>query len=177
LRPIVVLLLPLLLLSCTREKETSDAPGYSVGGAEELESLLRRSFARADPEGVVLVVAWSVDHPPPGELEDLAGRWVRYGLVPVGVCIDLLLSEDRDDAISRVRGWERGHPSLFVGLIFDGDREELALRLPIRAPGLVLFNEHGKLLWSAEGFGRLEEVEAEIEKRLGLPSFAANGGG
>ncbi len=175
MRAIGFLLLVLLLGgSCARrEREASSGP-QPVGGVQRLQSVLDAAERRADPQGAVLVVLWTTSTPPPPALLDVMKRWRRYGLFPVGVCVDLVRHGPREEALARVRVWERTHRIGIASVIYDGDADSLAAFLDggEASASLTLLSSEGGILWSGEGFGGLEELEAILNVHLGEPSVA-----
>jgi len=147
-------------------------------------------------------VLWTTDHEPPEALERIAEEWNHYGLIPVGVCLDLATraaregagsagptksqetpagsaagKASRDAAIARVRSWERSHKGGIRGMIFEGDAGVLArsLGLAQSVPSVALLSAQGAVLWSRAGFGGLDELESMLNIHLGQPPLALAG--
>jgi hypothetical protein len=190
----------LVSASCGDRKAARQEALEPVGGAAPLRSLLDAAMRRADPQGAVLVVLWTTEQPPPKALEDLTKHWYRYGLIPIGVCLDLLPAADpagtatpgspeaprsstagsgpaREEAIARVHAWQKTRPGRIRGLIYDGDPDVLS-RILSRAkatPSVTLLSAQGAVLWSGDGYGGLDELGAILNVHLGEPSVARAG--
>jgi hypothetical protein len=174
MKQLTCLLVALLALSCSEKQESVEHRRLPLGGIEALDALLRDAFREADPHGAVLVVLWTTEAPPSQALQELARPWTRHGLIPLGICLDLLGAEDREEAIQQVRRWERGNRCAFDGLIFDGERGFLAEMLGVdRLDGeLLLLSEYGQLLWVGPASQSLHQLERAIQDHLGMPSMA-----
>ena len=174
MKQLLTCMLMLLLASCARETGRQAEEPQPVGDAAGLETLLDGAIAAAEPQGVVLVVVWTTEKPPPEWLEDLTDRWKRYGLIPIGVCVDLLQSESRGEKLTRIREWESEHRLGFPSLIYDGEPTMLTQRLGgDRTPAsLTLLSEHGTVLWSGDGFEHADKLETLLQMHLGEPSVA-----
>ncbi len=164
----------LLLAGCGRERTADRAGGLPVGGVATLETAVRRALHGAEPGGVVLVVLWTAAAPPTPEVRELAKRWAPHGLVALGVCVEILSGDSRDVSLARVRAWERNNRPEIPSLIYDGDAEALATIVEGAGsgPGLVLLEAQGGRLWSGEGFGELDALEAVLQAHLGEPNVA-----
>lgn len=193
----------LLSPSCGR-RGAEEPPPQPIGSVSSFLTLLDGAMRRADPQGAVLVVLWSTEQPPPAPLERIAKDWSRYGLIPIGVCLDLAdpalrqgaasqgvgasstgpveaNQEDggrlREAAIARVRAWERSHKKGIRGIILDGEAGGILGKLGLtrRGASIALLSAQGAVLWSREGFGGLNELDAMLEVCLGEPPLASAG--
>jgi hypothetical protein len=170
----IAVALILSLAGCGRERSADRAGSLPVGGAAMLETALRRALHGAEPGGVVLVVLWTVAAPPTIDVRDLAKRWAPHGLVALGICVEPLSGDSRDASLARVHAWERNHSTGIPSLIYDGDAAALAGTIEGAGPrpGLVLLEAQGGRLWSGEGFGDLDALEAVLQAHLGEPNVA-----
>ncbi len=170
----IAVALILSLAGCGRERTADRAGGLPVGGVAMLETAVRRALHGAEPGGVVLVVLWTAAAPPTSEVKELAKRWAPYGLVALGVCVETLAGDARDASLARVHAWERSHSPGIPSLIYDGDAAALAAAVEGAGPGpgLVLLEAQGGRLWSGEGFGDLDALEAVLQAHLGEPNVA-----
>jgi hypothetical protein len=196
---VAAVLLLVFAWSCQPKGAGREAAPQPIGGAETFRSMLDEAMRRADPQGAVLVVLWTTDQPPPSALEETARHWNRYGLIPVGVCLDLVEGAvpesmdgstpagppgkaregraegiPRERAIDRLRKWEKSHRGVIRGLFYDGEPAVFSTRLGLLGalPSVTLLSAQGAVLWSSEGFGRLPELEAVLNVHLGQPSVA-----
>lgn len=171
----LMLLLPLVLGCSGGEKEPVSTP-QPVGGIAEVEAMLRTAYRSADPQGAVLVVIWSSEAAPPDEIAEIAEEWRSYGLVALGICVDLFFPSEHESALERVRGWEKAYSLGIPSLIFDGERTvlERTLQVSTEEATLILYSEHETLIWSGVGYHRIEELRAAIKDHLGPPSYAIN---
>ncbi len=187
--PLILAGFLILLLgpACGRNRADRESIPQPLGGGSSFLTLLDEAMRRADPQGAVLVVLWTTDQEPPAALDRIAKDWNRYGLIPIGVCLDLVAPADparsevgsasREAAIARVRSWERSHKGGIRGMIFEGDAGVLARSLDLArsVPSVALLSAQGAVLWSREGFGGLDELEAMLNLHLGQPPLALAG--
>jgi hypothetical protein len=200
--PFILAGLLLLGPACGRNRTDREVIPQPVGDGSTFMTLLDAAMRRADPQGAVLVVLWTTDQEPPTALERLAEEWNHYGLIPVGVCLDIVTSASqdgaeptgarggrgtaagsvpgkasRDVAIARVRSWERSHKGGIRGLIYEGDAGilERSLGLAKAGPSVALLSAQGAVLWSRAGFGGLDELEEMLNVHLGQPPLALAG--
>jgi hypothetical protein len=168
----------LFLLGCSGEREGKEPGRIPVGGEPILVTMLQRALHGAEPDGAVLVVLWTIQHPPTLELQDVTKRWSPHGLVALGVCVESLAEPPRETALRRIRIWQRrGRPGI-PGLVFDGDAASLARAIPAArpVPGLILLDAQGSRIWSEDGFGEIDGLEGILRAHLGEPNVAGGGG-
>ena len=173
-RWITAVMAMLLVFGCARDRDAERTGMIPVGGTPVLETALQRALHGAEPGGVVLVVLWTIQNPPPLELQDLSKRWAPHGLVTLGVCVEAVPESPRDRALDRVRTWQRrGRPGI-PSIVFDGDAASLARTIPdaMPSPGIVLLDAQGKPIWSGEGFGETDTLEGMLQAHLGEPNVA-----
>lgn len=164
----------LCFCGCVREGGRDATREQPVGGASALAAALKAAQRGADPNGAILIVLWTVAAPPTKELRDLADRWAPHGLTSLAISVEPLLGATRDEAIVRVRGWERRNRVGLPGMIFTGDEAALARQIDGARPraGLVLLDAQGIRIWSSDGFADLEALDAVLQAHLGEPNVA-----
>jgi hypothetical protein len=166
----------LLLLGCARERG-GPAGVMPIGGPPVLRTAMTRALHGAEPDGLTLVVLWTLENPPPLELQDISKRWSPHGLVTLGVCIEALGDPPRDAALGRVRAWmRRGRPGI-PSIAFDGDAASLAniVTGAGATPGMILLDPQGHRIWAADGLSDLDALEAILDAHLGEPNVADDG--
>jgi len=162
---------------CGRRKDRAAAEG-PVGGADILDRAIAAAIASAEPDGDVLVVAWTSEAPPPRALFDLIRKWRPYGLVSIGLNADLWRpGVDRGRAIAAARKFERDSEAPMHSLMYDGSPADLYRRFEDlnSVPFLTLIDTRGKTIWSDAGFGALTRLDALLRDRIGEPPVAMLG--
>lgn len=174
MRWVFTCLLALVLASCAGETGQRMREPQPVGDASAFESFLDGAMRAAEPQGVIMVVVWTTETPPPEWLGDLTEHWKRYGLVPIGICADLLKTDSSGEQLARVRKWESDQRLDFPSLIYNGDVSTLSDRLGgERTPAsMTLLSEHGTVIWFGDGFDHEEKVQSLLQLYLGEPSVA-----
>lgn len=166
----------LLLLGCARERGGSTGV-MPIGGPSVLRTAVTRALHGAEPDGLTLIVLWTIQNPPPLELQDISKRWSSHGLVTLGVCIEALGDPPRDAALERVRTWMRRGRAGVPSIVFDGDAPSLTAIVPAAraAPALILLDPQGRQIWAADGLRELDALEAILHAHLGEPNVADDG--
>jgi hypothetical protein len=155
-----------------RAKLVSEGP---IGGADVLDRAIEAAISRAEPDGDVLVIGWKVSSPPTEDVFSLVRRWRPYGLVSIGIDVDLWDGKDRKKAIADVRSLENRVKVPMRSLIYDGSPEDLYRHFEgvSGVPFIALLDTRGHTIFSDRGFGSLRSLNEVIKKRLGEPPVAS----